>query len=184
MNHRLPCLLTALFLAALPLSAQQQRDGGKEKEVQDRLGFAKSSTGESKGCCADRWTCIIDSPDKAVTMVKLSAITSISKQTYLLEGTQKITEVTIDTLGNNSIRFYCMSSERTNRMADRLSNARDIVNKHTESASELPAKKYPEATHSHNIEYRLSTPEQVNRIYESATHAWAKNISSRLRIKG
>ncbi len=174
MHRSLTCLSALLVLTLLPLTAAEDKD---------RLGFSKVAEGESKGCCPDRWTCIIDGPNKAMTVVKLSAITSISKQTYLLEGAQKILEVTIDTEGNNSIRFYCLSSDRTQRALGQAANARELVDKHSEAASKFPAKKYPEATHSHNIEYQLSSPEQVNRIYESATHAWVKNIPMNLRIK-
>ncbi len=176
MTRRLTSVLTAFCLAALPLHSY----GDTPK---DRLGFAKLSEGESKGNCPDRWVCIIDGPETAMTVVKLSSITSISKQTYLLEGAQRILEVTIDTEGNNSIRFYCLHSARTQRVTERLSNARDLVDKHTEGLTRFPAKKYPEATHSHNIEYQLSSPEQVNLIYESAIHAWVKNIPTNLRIK-
>ncbi len=175
MTRLLLCTISVLGLAVLPLPAM----GGGEK---DRLGFAKLAEGESKGCCPDRWTCIIDGPDKAMTVVKLSAITSISKQSYLLQGAQRILEVTIDTTGNNSIRFYCIDSARHQRTAGRVSGTRELLDKHTEGATRLPEKTYPEATHSHNIEFQLSSPEQVNRIYESATHAWVKNIPMNLRI--
>ncbi len=174
--HCLPSFLTALCLAALPLTAIA--DAPK-----DRLNFAKITEGENRSNQTDRWTCIIGSADKAMTMVKLSAITSISKQSYILQGTQQILEVTIDTIGNNSIRFYCLSSERLGRAQGRLSNTRELLEKHTEGATKLPEKTYPDATHSHNIEYRLSSPELVNRIYESVTHAWVSNTSANLFIK-
>ncbi len=179
MTHRLLTILTSLCLAALTFVAPTAE--GKE---QDRFGFKKISEGEHNGVCPDRWTCIIGGADNAMTSVKLSAITSVSKQTYMLEGAQKVVEVTIDTLGNNSIRFYSLSSERVNRVTDRLSNAKALLDKHTENASRYPAKKYPEATHSHNIEYQLSTTEQVHRIYESVMHAWVKGVAISLSLNG
>ncbi len=180
MTHRFLTILTALSLAALPLSAQSEDSNSSQS---DRLNINKATSGESKGNCPERWTCIIGSASDTVVMVKLAAITSISKQTYMLEGSQKIKEVTIDTTGNNSIRFYCLSSARANRALDRVSSARDIVDRHTDSASQYPAKKYPDATHSHNIEYQLSNSGQLDTIYESATHAWVKNQAVLLRIK-
>ncbi len=176
MTHRLSTLLAALYLIALPLQALAA------DEAKDRLGFAKVAEGESKGTCPNCWTCIIGGADRAMTVVKLSGITSISKQTYMLEGSQRILEVTIDTEGNNSIRFYCLHSAHTQRALERTSNTRGLASKYTEGALSFPSKKYPEATHSHNIEYQLSSPEQVNRIYESAVHAWVKNIPTDLRI--
>ncbi len=176
MMHRPLCFLTLLSLSLLPLSAQGETP-------KDRLGFSKIAEGESKGCCPDRWTCIIDGADKAMTIVKLSSITSISKQTYMLEGTQRIQEVTIDTEGNNSIRFYCLSSERTRDLLNRGANTRELVDRRSDNATRLPAKKYPEATHSHNVEFQLSSPELLHQVYESVTHAWVKNISLNLHLK-
>ncbi len=176
MTHRLPTLLTAFCLAALSLSAAAESD-------KDRLGLEKISEGESRSNIPERWTCILGDADTAVVMVKLSAITSISKQSYLLQGTQRILEVAIDTTGNNSIRFYCLGSARAARLQERTSNTRDLLDKHTAGATRLPEKTYPDATHSHNVEYQLSSPEQLHRIYESATHAWVKNIPTNLHIK-
>ncbi len=176
MTPRLLSLLSAFCLATLPLTAQAEED-------KDRLGFSKLAEGESRGCCPDRWTCIVAGADKAMTVVKLSSITSVSKQTYMLEGSQRIVEVTIDTEGNNSIRFYSMSSGSALSAQDRATNSRELVDKYTDAASRFPAKKYPEATHSHNVEFQLSSPKLVNRVYESIMYAWVKNTALNLVIK-
>ncbi len=181
MTHRILTILSALCLCALPISAQSDNDNDNSQK--DRLNVNGASNGESKGNCPERWTCIVGSACEMIVMVKLSTITSVSKQTYMLEGTQKIKEVTIDTTGNNSIRFYCLSSNRAAQALDTLSNARRVANKHTEGAGSYPSKKYPDATHSHNIEYQVGSPAQLDSIYESVTHAWVKNQAAVLRVK-
>ncbi len=176
MNTFFSTALATLCLAALPLAAQQG------SQAKDRLGLSKIAVGEHSGL-PGMWTCIVAGADKAMTVVKLSEITSVSKQSYLLEGSQRILEVTIDTTGNNSIRFYCMGGARASRVKARATNSRDLADKYMEGASGLPAKKYPEATHSHNIEYQLDSEEELNRIYESAVYSWVKNSPQTLCIE-
>ncbi len=175
MNARfLPLLaLAALLAAPLPSAAAST--------AQDRLGLNDAKGGEASSAAAF-WTCIVGSAGKAVTMVKLSTITSVSKQTYMLNNNMQIREVTIDTLGNNTIRFYCTTSEQANRMAGRLSNTRDLVDRHTEGATRYPGKKYPEATHSHNVEFQVSSAATLDQIYDSVANAWQKNRGCTLRV--
>ncbi len=178
MTPRLINLLAALCFALLPLFAVEDNDKPKDRLGLAKLEYGEHSTAASKGC----WTCILGNTSSMV-MVKLATITSVAKHTYVLEGSQKITEVTIDTTGNNSIRFYCLNSDRANRALDRLSNVREVADKYTERGTRYPAKKYPEGTHSHNIEYQLNSVEHLDTIYESLTYAWLKDTASTLRLK-
>ncbi len=175
MNAR-PLPLLALALAALcsPLAAAPAQQ-------QDRLGLGDAKAGEASASNTF-WTCIVGNPGAAVTMVKLSTITSVSKQTYMLDNSIQMREVTIDTLGNNSIRFYCTSSQRANTMAGRVSNARSLVDKYSEGGTRYPGKKYPEGTHSHNVEYQVSSPATLDQIYDSVANAWQKNRGCTLRV--
>ncbi len=172
MNTRtLSLLLLGLAAFASPLSAASQ----------DRLGLGDTKAGEASASNTF-WTCIVGDPSEAVTMVKLSTITSVSKQTYMLDNSIQMREVTIDTIGNNTIRFYCASSARANIMASRMSNARDLVDKYTEKATRYPGKKYPEGTHSHNVEYQVASPSTLDQIYDSVANAWQKNKGCTLRV--
>ncbi len=174
MNAR-PLPLLALAVAALcaPLPAASAQ--------QDRLGLGDTKAGESSSS-PQFWTCIVSNPGAAVTMVKLSTITSVSKQTYMLDNSIQMREVTIDTLGNNTIRFYCTSSTRANNMASRVSTARGLVDKYTEGGTRYPGKKYPEGTHSHNVEYQVNSPSTLDQIYDSVANAWQKNRGCTLRV--
>ncbi len=172
MNARpLPLILLALAALAGPLAAAPQ----------DRLGLGDTKAGESTSA-PQFWTCIVGDPGAAVTMVKLSTITSVSKQTYMLDNSIQMREVTIDTIGNNTIRFYCTSSARANTMAGRVSNARNLVDKYTEGGTRYPGKKYPEGTHSHNVEFQVSSPSTLDQIYDSVANAWQKNRGCTLRV--
>ncbi len=175
MNAR-PLILATLAFAALcsPM--------GEVSAAQDRLGLGSAKDGEAT-TGSPLWTCIVGNTSQAVTMIKLSSVISVSKHTYLVDNSLQMREVTIDTEGNNTIRFYCVSSARANSMADRVSNARDLLDKHTEGGTRYPGKKYPEGTHSHNIEYQVGSTADLDTIYESITHAWVKNKGCTLKLK-
>ena len=49
---------------------------------------------------------VIDVSDDDKVVLAASAIVSIAKHRFLLNGSQPVLEVTIDTVGNNSLRFY------------------------------------------------------------------------------
>ena len=186
--------LAAIAIAALPLSAAEGQNIGNcdrpnynKCEPRERDYLPPPLTGIVPDCkhipAKGFWCFILNGTGRAMTVIKLSTITSVSKQTYMLEGAHQILEVTVDTTGNNSLRFYCLSSDRTNTMLDRASSARSLVDRHADKASDFPAKKYPEATHSHNVEFQLATVEQVNKIYESLTNSWFTDTTTVLHLQ-
>ncbi len=173
-------LVAALCLALAPLSSQAKADNNDS----DRLGLSQvTKEGESKALGPDLWSCIINCPNTAVIMVKLSSITSVTKHVYTVES-QNVLEVVIDTTGNNSIRFYyCSSNKQDNRLTSRLSNTRDLLDKRQKDERKNPAKEYPTATHSHNVEYQLACDKSIKRIFDSVSNAWAKNTPTNIFIK-
>lgn len=119
----------------------------------------------------------------SVTVVNLNTITSVSKQSYTIDGSIPIKEVTIDTTGNNSIRIYCSTSKVKQRVMDVTSSARGIVSGRTGITSTTPGKKYPEATHSHNVEFMVETEGELDSIYESVLNAWLTGKGASYRSK-
>jgi ribosomal protein L2 len=106
----------------------------------------------------------------------------VSKHTYNV-GTQTVREVTIDTIGNNSIRIYCMNvNEQQQRFKERLSNTRELIDSKTGNATKLPNKKFPEGTYSHNIEYQVEDVATLDKIYDSVMNAIIKNRGCTLRV--
>ncbi len=194
MTHRLLTTFAALCALALPLCAQEGTNTGNCDRPQYNKCKVSDKDYVPPGCPGPRpdckhipadgfWCFILNGTGRAMTVIKLSTITSVSKQTYMLEGSQQILEVTVDTTGNNSLRFYCLSSDRTNEKLDRVSSARALIDKHTDKASNFPAKKYPEATHSHNVEFQLAGVEQINKIYESLTNSWFTDKTTVLHLQ-
>lgn len=117
-------------------------------------------------------------------MVQLDRISSISRHSYLLDGSVVVDEVTIDALGQALARFYQLrpltdlaSGSGTGAAASRLvDRGRDLIERTAEKfggkASDMVVKKYPETTHAKTIEYRIETTEQLARLYASLRRAW------------
>ncbi len=165
-------ILTAavMLLTALPASAQM-----------GRVDFNNTSQGE-QSVNYKFWVCIIGCPKKAITSVRLDTVASVSKHTYNV-GTQTIREVTVDTAGNNSIRFYCMNvNSHQARMRERTRNTRSLVESHTGADSSFPTKSFPEGTYSHNVEYQVEKTDDLDTIYDSIMTAILNNRGCILRI--
>ncbi len=137
-----------------------------------------------------KWLWIANLPGGTVK-VRTQQVTSVSFSRYTVEGGFRVTELVIDTTGNNSIRIYAIEhaiqaaggntapqtaigalqdkvQEAANHAASVVGGA-DTV---SDMASTMVIKKYPEATHAHTIEYRVATPKEVYDIYRSADSAW------------
>lgn len=146
--------------------------------AQERVSFDDAKDGE-QAIPNKYWVCIVDGSD--ITAVKLDMITSVSKHTYSVDGVA-FREVTIDTRGNNSIRFYSCLNERVNTAKDRLSNTRALLDSKGGNVSKYPAKKFPEGTYSHNVEYLIENSEDLNKLYESVVNAMFKNKGCTFKI--
>ncbi|MES2996874.1 MAG: hypothetical protein V4733_08700 [Verrucomicrobiota bacterium] len=117
-------------------------------------------------------------------MVQLDRISSISRHSYLLDGTVLVDEVSIDALGQTLARFYQLSpftdAAGGTNAADVASRAiergREVVEgtaqRFGSRATEMVVKKYPETTHARTVEFRIETAEQLTRLYNSVKTAW------------
>lgn len=142
--------------------------------AQDRINYNDTQDGEHN-VNYKFWVCIVGCPKEAVTAIRLDTIVSVNKHTYTVDGVV-IKECTIDTRGNNSIRFYCMNNnEQSNKMAGRAKNTRKLIDDKTGGLASKPAKSFPDGTYSHNIEYLIDDPKKIDDIYESALNAVIKN---------
>lgn len=137
--------------------------------------FDPDKQGEHNSQYKQFWVGVFDAGGTAQTCIRLSSIVSVNIHTYMLDGATKITECTIDTLGNNSIRIYGSGSERVQRTREQLSNTRDLIDGKTGGASRYPGKKFPEGAYSHNIEFQVDSAAEVQKIYESVLKAWLNN---------
>lgn len=115
-------------------------------------------------------------------MVNIHKIASVSQQKYLLDGQFIVYEVSIDVDGNALTRIYYMESvtesssvNAVSTVADRAKSAfgsvQDRVSNGNLDINTTVSKNYPATTHSHTIEYRVATLDEINLLYKSLTTA-------------
>lgn len=167
------CILHALCAAAVLL--------GGFAAAQDRINFDNARDGE-QNVSYKFWVGIIGNPSNCTTAIRLDMITSVSKHCYTVDGVA-FKEVTIDTRGNNSIRFYACLNERVNTNKERMSNTRALLDQKTNGAASTPAKKFPEGAYSHNVEYLVDSPADLDKLYESVINALIKNRGCTFKTK-
>ncbi len=113
--------------------------------------------------------------------VSTDRITSVSRHSYLLDGTLLVDEVTIDTTGQALARFYFLSPLGANSSVGGTAGAAmergkgilDAAGQRTGvEADNMVIKKYPDTTHAKTIEYRLATQAELTNLFNSAKQAW------------
>ena len=113
-------------------------------------------------------------------LVALSRITSISKHEYLLDGNLIVTEVTIDTLGDTTMRVYQITPAAQygtlntgRKIVERGKDLLDRAGQRTGAdINNMVHKQYPTTTHSKTIEFRVKDVGTLNALYSSARSAW------------
>ncbi len=113
--------------------------------------------------------------------VAIGGITSVSRHSYVLDGTLLVDEVTIDTTGQALARFYFLSPIGANNtvggtagaVVERGKGILDATGQRTGvEADNMVIKKYPDTTHAKTIEYRLATQAELTNLFNSARQAW------------
>ena len=135
-----------------------------------------------------RWQCTLPGGEYAVG---LGSITSVSKHSYVLDGTLLVTEVTVDTTGTALARFYYIEPITK----DTAFNALDRIQKRAEQlrqrgqqrsgtkADEMAQKSYPTTTHARTIEFRIMNEVELNALYRSLYQAWISGKGRTFRIQ-
>lgn len=128
------------------------------------------------------WEATLSQPKKGNIVVKLNDVTSVALHTYMLNGVQEITECTIDTKGNNSIRFFAlMGGDNKDATMVHTALGSSQVPGASSIAASYPARKFPEGSYSHNIEYQLKSAESVYKVFQSIKDAWRKSTSTTVK---
>ncbi len=120
-------------------------------------------------------------------MVKLNTITSLSRQRYLLNGSLNVWELVIDTTGNNSIRIYCIEAPggkagMTADLASKVPGMSYVKDAVGLNGAECVTKTYPESTHTHTVEFRVSNPDALKKIQKSLIKALAMGRGETLML--
>lgn len=116
-------------------------------------------------------------------IARLDKIASASQHEYFIDGAVKVYEVTVETDGGQTGRFYYLesvaeSSSITTGSAT-INRLRDVANKVSDKAGTgdidtMVTKHYPDTTHAKTSEYRLKSKETIDRIYEHIRRVWAE----------
>jgi len=121
-----------------------------------------------------------------------SAITSISLHTYVVDGTVSVTEATVGTVGSEIGRFYYLEPiEATSPIGvgqsaidDLKERAREVVTRvGAEDLEEKVIKNYPASTHAHTVEFRLSSPEDVKKLFGSLKNSLLQRRTANFSVK-
>ena len=109
-------------------------------------------------------------------MVDLAKITSLSMHSYVVDGTMRVTDVTIGTQGSELARFYYLEpntpqpgngvgQSTVNLLKDKAKDAADRVDEG--AAWRQVVKNYPTTTHAKTIEYRLDSLDSLHKLFKS-----------------
>ncbi|MGC6464737.1 MAG: hypothetical protein ACON38_15975 [Akkermansiaceae bacterium] len=187
--------IIALTLAIAPLHAQTTpgtpgRTGNTTNPNDNRTDAEKE---EIEGLKDDenrkgRWEASLPGGEYSV---KLGAITSISKHSYVLDATLLVTEVAVDTTGNALARFYYIEpitkDTEFNALARFHKRAEELRNRTQKrmgtQADEMAQKNYPMTTHARTIEFRIMHEGTLNALYSSLYRAWDSGKGRTFRIQ-
>jgi hypothetical protein len=149
---------------------------------------APSATGTPPPALPAFWRC--DLPGGTYE-VAVRAIVSVSSHEYIVDGAARVTEVNVDTQGNMAVRFYCIEPMTPKAplgvgqsAMDRASElAKEVAGRTGPDATwERVIKSYPTTTHSHTIEYRVSSEEKLKQIMASAQSAFESGRGKTLQM--
>ncbi|MDB4362326.1 hypothetical protein N9Z46_09385, partial [Akkermansiaceae bacterium] len=143
---------------------QQEKDEQDEKDKEALEGVNDDENRKR------RWECSLPGGEYSVN---LGAITSVSKHSYVLDGTLLVTEATVDTTGTALARFYYIepiTKDTTfNALARIQKRAEELRNRGQSrtgtKADEMAQKSYPTTTHARTIEFRIMNEVELNALY-------------------
>jgi len=128
-------------------------------------------------------------------MARLDTISSVSQHQYIVDGAARVYEVTIDTNGSQTARFYYIEPVGENSPLSIGKNAIDRLKSVAEGATSRTGmdevwtqviKNYPATTHARTAEYRIQSKGILDTIYGHVRKVWAqergRGKSNKLRI--
>ncbi|MEO1833269.1 MAG: hypothetical protein ACPIG7_02765 [Akkermansiaceae bacterium] len=159
---------------------QQQEQDEKDKETLEGVNDDENRK--------RRWECSLPGGEYSVN---LGAITSVSKHSYVLDGTLLVTEATVDTTGTALARFYYIepiTKDTTFNALARIQKRAEQLRNRGQSrtgtkADEMAQKSYPTTTHARTIEFRIMNEVELNALYGSLYQAWTSGKGRTFRIQ-
>ncbi len=116
-------------------------------------------------------------------IVPLSSITSISQSQYVVDGSMRVTEVSVGTIGSVQGRFYYVEpltpqsplGVGQSTLEDLKSRIEEVADRTGgEEVWSKVIKNYPTTTHAHTVEFRLASAEQLAKLYQSLENSFLR----------
>ena len=123
-------------------------------------------------------------------VVALTTISSVSKHTYVIDGSLKVVEVIVDTTGNSLARFYYIvpvaEDSGSNITGNITARGKEILDKAGSrtgaNANNLVAKQYPTTTHAKTVEFRISSEADLDSLLASVRRSWMNGNGKKFTI--
>ena len=136
------------------------------------------------------WICVTPAGQYEVA---LRSMVSVSSCEYIVDAVARVNEVNIDTTGNMAVRFYYiepmtpnspigLGQSTINKAQELLTEAADRTGQ--DEVWKKVMKNYPTTTHSHTIEYRVDSQDDLNKIFASAEQAFRTATPTSYIIQG
>lgn len=168
MKTLLLALLTCgLLFPTMNAEAQSKDDAEMKVNFPKNKGYVQLIVGDEK---------------TSQIILDLHKIVSISLHTYMLNSKIPILELTIDSLGNNSVRIYTVitapAGNYVNGVKERMSGR---VAEH--GVTSAVSKQYPHTTHAHSIEYSAMNTNELRKAYSKLIKAWTSKKGDIIIVK-
>lgn len=116
-------------------------------------------------------------------LVRLNTISSVSQHQYIVDGAARVFEVTVDTTGSQTARFYYIEAvaegsplAMEKNAIDRLRGVAEGVTNRTgtDEVWTQVVKSYPTTTHVRTAEYRVDSKAILDKIYKHVRRVWGE----------
>ncbi len=136
---------------------------------------ATSSTATNTPLPAPFWRCQLPG---GTYEVRLGAIQAVSRHEYVVDGAARVTEVNVDSSGTLLARFYFLEPATPNVPigTEAVKKAQELVTEAADRTGQDVWKKvvksHPTTTHARTVEYRLTSKEQLQSLFQSLQTAF------------
>jgi hypothetical protein len=155
---------TLLLLSAAMLLSLMNASAESESPVQGSVasvGGGPTSSSVNAEIIPLFWKARIG---KSIVSVPLQSIEYFGVQSYVVDGTARVRELTISTHSQSMVRIYHM--QPLTAAARIAANAVDRIGRSSDDEIEVPVKVFPTTTHVHMVEYRTSKREDIDTLYQ------------------
>ena len=124
--------------------------------------------------------------------VAIGAIVAVTSHEYVVDGIARVTEVNIDTAGSLLARFYYIEPNAPAAPggigAATIEKAQSLMTEAIDRSGQgdvwkKVVKNYPTTTHSRTVEYRLTSKDQLNKIFSSAEEAFRLGKNTMMKVE-